>query len=539
MNSSSENVLLITFFINFIIYLSSYHVVTAFSIGNYTLEGYQRNLDTTQKTNFCELHDQVERGNIELRNALRDANISVKIFDNELDESSAEVKILDELAKRAHFTWRDRAVVELDILQNQTWTKMLNYTTNRYDLAANQWARTLERLALGITFTEQVDDSSLIMIQVKTGENSNSKMKTWNIMFLPFTWEVWLLIILTILVSGLTYYVIDFIIHREHKETKSIRDSFYYSFQVLTGTSTYNPTHAPNRVLLISLRFFSIIIVAAFRASLTSLLINQSEEVTLNIFEDAVHNNYRICVLKGIADVVLTQQRYPTGKYIEKDKQLQVYEALRNGECEVALDFRSSFKSFRNKIEYNPTCNLEWVGRKVTMTPSSFSIKASGELCSSLFRDALDLHLLEMTLDGTLPMIIEGKQNVTTNQCNMESQSSDGIELTVSELSGVFIIFVVLTAIAIILAILFRYKHPKNLSIVKRALKGMDSLSERYSQKGRINAPQEIGKGVEEDDEQVTVSSQELQRYMINLHEEIKNELKEEWISKNRNEVLL
>merc|ERR1712151_1431663 len=160
-----------------------------------------------------------------------------------------------------------------------------------------------------------------IMIQIK---KSNNKTMKWDVLFRPFAWEVWALLLFTMIMSGLVYYLIDFITYRGNKEKidKSISDSLFYSFQVLTGTSKYNPTYAPNRILLISLRLLCIIIVAAFTSNLTAFLIDDSNVINVNVFEDAIYNNYRICVLRGSGTVVEIQRQHPTGLYVEKENRL-------------------------------------------------------------------------------------------------------------------------------------------------------------------------------------------------------------------------
>ena len=100
--------------------------------------------------------------------------------------------------------------------------------------------------------------------------------------------------------SGLEYYLTDFITHRGEKSKigKGINDCIYYSFQVIKGTIKYNPTNVSNRILLFSLRFLCVLIVFAFTANLIIFLLDLDKinEININIFEDFIHNNYRMCV---------------------------------------------------------------------------------------------------------------------------------------------------------------------------------------------------------------------------------------------------
>ena len=49
---------------------------------------------------------------------------------------------------------------------------------------------------------------------------------------------------------------------------------------------------------------------------------------------------------------------------------------------------------------YNPTCDLEWVGRTIEEVSSSFAVKADPALkCTNLIRDVMNYHLNEMASD--------------------------------------------------------------------------------------------------------------------------------------------
>merc|ERR1712084_148630 len=110
-----------------------------------------------------------------------------------------------------------------------------------------------------------------------------------------------------------------------------------------------------------------------------------------------------------------------------------------SGECEIGVDDKDSFELLRNNIEYNPNCNLQWVGKKITSAGGSFAIKASEKVCSSLLRDVLNLHLLEMSMDGALDRIKEAERNVKTNNCSSDAKMVDDDQLTISDLSGAFL----------------------------------------------------------------------------------------------------
>ena len=116
-------------------------------------------------------------------------------------------------------------------------------------------------------------------------------------------------------------------------------------------------------MLLISLRIFCIVVLAAYRANLTAILVNKDYVLRINVIEDVIRQNQRMCVLRGSPDIVRIQSQYPNGKYVEKDSPLEMYQGINNGECGILLDENDKFKSYKNKVEYNPNCNLDRVGR--------------------------------------------------------------------------------------------------------------------------------------------------------------------------------
>ena len=524
--------------------LISSHVF-AFSSNALALRVLQRNLEVQernpaitaplQKSNFCQLHEQVEKGSIEIRHALKDLHISIGAQDYVMDrtgkinEDYIAVRMLDEVAKRSQFKWRDTVEVVHPPSQNQTWTDVLNYTTSKYDLALDYWMRTMDRVSIGIMFPQEWYDTSMIMIQLS---GNRSHAFSW-LVFLPFTWAVWMLILLTMIITGLVYYAIDFIMHREHNETATISDSIYYSFQVLTGTSKYNPTLIPNRILLISLRFLCIVLVAAFRANLTAFLLQESTEVEIEVIEDAIHRNYRICVSRGTPDVLAIKAKYPTGRYIEKESQLQVYEAVHNGECDIGLGDLSSYQSFKNKIEYNPNCNIQWIGREITSTKASFGIKASEEYCTSFLREVLNLHLLEMYSDGTMKSIIKTEQDKKTNNCESDDQSTS-LRLNITSMSGIFATYAIGIVIGFASSIILRAKHPKDLAITRAVSKRM-SMSFLLTEDSDSDEKQDNETPLTLEDEKcdnLTPHEKMLQQLMIDLHAELKANLIEEFCNK-------
>ena len=86
--------------------------------------------------------------------------------------------------------------------ENETWTDVLNSTTNDYDLALDWWSRTTERMYQGFIYPEPWYDTSLIMVQNTKVESELDfgELKS-------FSMSVWFIITLTILITAAEYYL--------------------------------------------------------------------------------------------------------------------------------------------------------------------------------------------------------------------------------------------------------------------------------------------------------------------------------------------
>jgi len=133
--------------------------------------------NVTYRTNFCPLHAKVENENMERKNALSNMNISVALFEYQLnadglidDEDPAiGIKIMDEIARRGNFRWRNNygVLAEESYTGNYTFDTALDWGTSAYDVIGEWYFVTTKRLARGLIFPDSWYDGSLIMVQKK------------------------------------------------------------------------------------------------------------------------------------------------------------------------------------------------------------------------------------------------------------------------------------------------------------------------------------------------------------------------------------
>jgi len=215
--------------------------------------------NVTHRSSICDRHVQLARDEIELPYALENLNLSVvftnynsiddpdnselfSLTDGILSEEQPPLfaVIMDELARRAHFEWRNSFGVHdpldgRDINQNRTWTDLLKWGTETYDIAFSRWDRTALRLSMEISFPEGFTDSSIILVQLDDTQNL-----TWNQIWtflLPFEGQVWWMIVAALFLSGVLYFVLEKLDPSadDHNIEGDPGAAIYFSFITFTG----------------------------------------------------------------------------------------------------------------------------------------------------------------------------------------------------------------------------------------------------------------------------------------------------------------
>lgn len=201
---------------------------------------------TSFRQSVCERQAQLDNETIRLRDALQGLELNTWLYkdnhyvnfldDNNVldpDDPGLIVVLLDELAIRGGFTWRNsfgvvdnvtlpegkvccciEAAVKSDnlplsnILLLQTFTDVAVWSTWAFDVSAVYWAKSLQRMDRGVSYPEGWYNGDVIMIGVKKDATGSSNLDLWSFLE-PFTTGVWIMILVTILVSALVYWFLD------------------------------------------------------------------------------------------------------------------------------------------------------------------------------------------------------------------------------------------------------------------------------------------------------------------------------------------
>ena len=245
------------------------------------------------KTNLCGISKERGASGETLRNALQGLQLNVGIIDHQdpsflnlvgvnatLDENDPGLfaVLLDELASRAGFTWRESfgqilpphhelnegRMVDDGVGGKRpvTWTDILVDAVERYDFSFGEWVHNLHRRKLGIGFPEGWYDASTILIQSGAGLDDARPQFVAASFLKPFSNRVWALILAVILVSGVAYWLLDVIISGK-KRTITGADFFFQSMAFTQHHVEWNPSTHAQRIFSFSLSFWALIMASA------------------------------------------------------------------------------------------------------------------------------------------------------------------------------------------------------------------------------------------------------------------------------------
>lgn len=223
----------------------------------------------------CDRYLYTERnGTAELRYALSGLAlrpiISVSKFfryneTHGVDDTSLVAQILDELAVRANFTWRDSFAVSYGPGPNQTWTEMLQLYTDVFDIAIDYYDKSSERLNRGMAFVDRWFDGSMILIEKIVPLDDGEKVNYTNFMR-PFTTTVWLVILATGVASAGIYMFLEWLAHERHDRSfgQWLQDNLFWSALNFSQNYAYEPTSPAGRIFGFSMAIWAMVLGATY-----------------------------------------------------------------------------------------------------------------------------------------------------------------------------------------------------------------------------------------------------------------------------------
>ncbi|CAB9526098.1 receptor subunit 1 [Seminavis robusta] len=392
------------------------------------------------RQDVCGRYQKYDAGEIELKDALSGLSLN-PVFTHDIHGVASKysletgidttnpgilIELLDAVAQRANFTWRDSfAITSTPDAYNMTWRELLVWSIENYDISIHGWAHTVERMEQGVTFTEPWLDASYILIDRRKSLRDTKTIDPFN-WTKPFEPAVWGMILLTVLVSALVYQLIEHL--SGEREDRSLyqwfSDNLYLSAINFSQNFEYAPNSFGGRIFGVSMTIWALVIVATYTANLASLFVEERiEPVLVDSMEKAVVYGSPVCTFQNTNSDFFIRETYPKAILVPKVDEISMFEALRNGECELAVTFAGSWLLHQVNEEVNPDCDLEWVGDKVKTVKSGWAVIAdAGNKCSSLVRQVVNLHLVDIVEEGFLDELWEKYRDlVDDGTCTYES----------------------------------------------------------------------------------------------------------------------
>jgi hypothetical protein len=446
------------------------------------------NYSVSYRQNVCDRQESFHNGNVTLRFALEglqlrpfflmglsrfspaDGNGSVPLQTRE-----PAIRILDELAERARFTWRDSYGVGnlADALDdgttgeesnkvniaggpqrnrfNANLDQILHWAVRTHDLFGNgawwykrkrncrpkvfvvlnrlafglaEFSKTLSRVANGTSFLEGHIDASIIMVGKADEEVAGVDLFSF---LAPFDWQVWLMTLLTMVIAGLVYQWMEWINEDSDRQDlqKKPSETMYFAALSFNGDIKFQPSTNYARLFVLTIAFWGLILSSAYTANLASFLVTQNAPVLqIETIGEAVAANLPLCVLEGSAQEFEVLNAYPLARLvpIPAENPDRIFTDVLKGRCKLAITPLVGWDIAKRNRTINEGCKLSWIGRTFRFAKSGFASRSdSGTLCTNLIRDVLSVHISEMIDDGTMDSIYRQYfRSIQTIDCNRE-----------------------------------------------------------------------------------------------------------------------
>lgn len=453
--------------------------------------------NVSYRTNVCDRQRQLWDHQIELPDALRGLNLTVTMtnyqFANErffftlvngrIKEENPGIfaVILDEVALRAGFEWRNSFSV-FDPLNStndgdKTWTDILEWSVETFDISVEVWGRTTARMSNGISFPAGWFDSSGVLVEQYDENQSQRVVNLWSFLD-PFSSSVWFLIWVAIVVTGFLYWFLEYLdVDADERDLdQKPLASIFYAALTATGHFEYRPkTHAA-RILGFSWTFWVLIVGSAYTANMASFLVSPHIDVfRVSTINAALEQDASICVQAGAVVEAVLKDKYPDLKIVPKEgSEQEIFDSLRlpisKGGCDAAAHQFDSFRSYQRSKNVNFDCTISSEGYTIVPIPAGMATKIDTGLnhCTSLISHVLDYHLTSMIADGFVETaMLQHLNTLATMHCAKDLEppvaggdSDDTFSLGLQDVGGIFILHAFLTVLSVTLGIFQFFYYP-------------------------------------------------------------------------------
>ena len=407
-----------------------------------------------ERTNLCDRIVAVKNGSVIQDEALKGAHLS--IITTEWDPrilrwdastrqwTGLEVKLLDELSRRASFTY---SLEVKDWSNVSDWDTKLFETTAQYDLVtAGYWHITPERMQKGVYSPYGFLDSTLWLVAIPEGKPPFSFEEIVSFLA-PFTAWVWITFLWLMLATGLLFSYLEAAKNTEdYPEGRKgffgflsktyFFDSVYKSSGHITGSSGFTPKTWPGKILIMSWTWCIVLTLAAYTANLATFLVVQTEnKVSFSTVRDAVQRGKRFSVQSGTVAQAWFESRNYTDVVVASSEDITTRAKGLQGSVDFAVFPQFEYEMLKQKRAVNPSCDMTHVGLPLLSLKAGWmALNDVTEKCTKLVGDVLNVWFLRLEIESTLQEMVKGSL-IPYQTCFTET-SDGGDEATRLEITN-------------------------------------------------------------------------------------------------------
>lgn len=183
----------------------------------------------------------------------------------------------------------------------ETWTSHAVSNIDNGDLLMSFWFKSLPRLNSVVPLQGHIDVSpGLVALNeiIAPETQYDWSFGALTVFMRPFSWPLWGCLVLVVLLSGVT----DYIIERRHSKEARIQASIYeYAAGFLWG-GFHRPLSVASTFYQVLLGFMLLIMVAMYTAELAAwVTLSATSQLSVTSVNEAMSNNKALCMEEGCA----------------------------------------------------------------------------------------------------------------------------------------------------------------------------------------------------------------------------------------------
>ncbi|CAG9461372.1 unnamed protein product [Pedinophyceae sp. YPF-701] len=379
-----------------------------------------------------------------------------------------------------------------------TISEMLVRETLRHDILGPFFVDNSARRAMGVSFTHHFIDTSAYVIVHTPTNNQPNWWRQGHRLFDPFTRGVWGLIIGATVFLGVVHYVVSGAFYaavmrfhagrrpgtprgkttpcveengngivKAHDDdataegegdgtrggvglakalTAGLTDSTYWAASsAVAGGDMREVARNPLTKMMVTVwGFMTVIIVASYTANLTSFLVVQATQGSINGINDLIVQGTPTCVFHTESLATQLPQKFPQLRVREVQWQSEGFQPyIDSGQCGAGVQGWGMAESW---LGHGAGCNFTMVGAPVTKTGGGFAYSSVN--CGPLFGVILDAIFTRLEERGEIDALWKRWK---LDQCphSPPTVSSSATTLNVRELGFLFVLLLISSAFAI------------------------------------------------------------------------------------------